>query len=100
MKKQTKKKQLIRVLCFGVFLIFLSLILNDFQIKIGKNQNMVHFPRENLDLTKYVVGYNKDSYKYDLYGICNHTGSVQGGHYFAYVKVNDNDWYEFNETTM
>ena len=48
---------------------------------------MVDFPLNNLDLSKYVVGYDKNSFKYDLYGICNHSGGSAGGHYTAYVKM-------------
>ena len=34
----------------------------------------------NLDLSKYVVGYDSVTY-YDLYGICNHSGGTMSGHY-------------------
>jgi ubiquitin C-terminal hydrolase len=65
-----------------------------------KNQKLVDFPLENLNLSKYVVGYNKDKYIYDLYGICNHSGSVYGGHYTAFVKNANNNWYQFNDTQV
>ena len=65
-----------------------------------KDQSMVDFPTENLDLSKYIVGYNKDSYKYDLYGICNHSGGVQGGHYTAFVKNANGKWYLFNDSSI
>ena len=29
----------------------------------------------------------ENSYKYDLYGICNHSGGVAGGHYTSFVKM-------------
>ena len=45
-----------------------------------------------MDLSKYVKGYDKKSYVYDLYGICNHGGNTWGGHYTAYVKNADNNW--------
>ena len=61
---------------------------------------MVDFPLENLDFSKYVVGYNKDSYKYDLYGICNHSGGVSGGHYTAFVKNANGNWYHYNDTNV
>ena len=51
-----------------------------------KNQCLVDFPLENLDLRKYIVGYEKESYIYDLFGICNHSGGLLGGHYTASVK--------------
>jgi ubiquitin C-terminal hydrolase len=63
-----------------------------------KNQELVTFPLENLDLSKYVIGYKKESYVYDLYGICNHSGSVYGGHYTSYVKNANGKWYHFNDT--
>ncbi len=33
---------------------------------------------------------------YDLYGVSNHYGQLQGGHYTAYAK-NDGKWYRFND---
>lgn len=65
-----------------------------------KNQVMVDFPIEQLDLSKYVIGYNKDSYIYDLYGVCNHSGSVAGGHYTAFVKNANGKWYHYNDTSV
>ena len=63
-----------------------------------KNQRMIDFPLENLDMRKYIVGYDKESYMYDLYGICNHSGGSAGGHYTSYVKNANNKWYHFNDT--
>ena len=65
-----------------------------------KNQIMVNFPLENLDLSKYVIGYNKDSYIYDLYGVCNHSVSVMGGHYTSFVKNANGKWYHYNDTSV
>ena len=61
---------------------------------------MVNFPLCGLDLSKYVIGYNKTSYIYDLYGVCNHSGSVDGGHYTAFVKNANGKWYLFNDTSV
>ena len=66
----------------------------------NKNQKLVNIPIDNLDLSKYVIGYKKDKYIYDLYGICNHSGSVHGGHYTAYIKNANNKWYSFNDTNV
>ena len=65
-----------------------------------KNQIMVDFPLENLDLSKYVVGYNKETFVYDLYGVCNHSGSVLGGHYTSFVKNANEKWYHFNDNSV
>jgi len=66
----------------------------------NKNQILVNFPLIDLDLSKYVIGYKKDSYVYDLYGICNHSGGTFGGHYTAYVKNANGKWYHFNDTSV
>ena len=65
-----------------------------------KNQVFVDFPLENLNLSKYILGYNKDEFKYDLYGVCNHSGNVFGGHYTAFIKNANNKWYHFNDTRI
>ncbi len=51
-------------------------------------------------MSKYVVGYDKESYVYDLYGICNHGGSVFGGHYTASIRNANGKWYSFNDATI
>jgi len=63
----------------------------------------VIFPIEGLDMRKYVIDM-KDSASpilYDLYGISNHMGSLNGGHYTAYCKNSmDGEWYEFNDSQV
>ena len=65
-----------------------------------KINTIITTPTKNLDLSKYVVGYDKESYKYDLFGICNHSGGCLGGHYTAFVKNANGKWYEFNDTSI
>ena len=65
-----------------------------------KNQKYIDFPLDNLDLSSYVSGYKKENYIYDLYGVCNHSGGVLGGHYTSYVKTKNNKWYHFNDTVV
>lgn len=62
-----------------------------------KLAHLIEFPLENLDLSKYVKGYNSNSYKYDLYGVCNHVGGVSGGHYTAFIKNFQNKWIHYND---
>ena len=71
-----------------------------FNTTMKKNQVMIDFPLENLDLSKYIIGYDKSSYIYDLYGVCNHSGSLLGGHYTAFVKNMNDKWYHYNDTTV
>jgi len=65
-----------------------------------KLQQLVTFPLENLDLSSYVTGYNNNSYIYDLYGVCNHSGGLMGGHYTSFVKNSNGKWYHFNDTSV
>lgn len=94
-KENIKKK-----LSFWSFPSILVIDLKRFKSNHLKNQKLITFPLENLNLSKYVLGYNKDSYVYDLYGICNHSGGLLGGHYTAYIKNANNKWYHFNDTSV
>jgi ubiquitin C-terminal hydrolase len=94
----TKEKENIRKrIQFWSFPDILIIDLKRFNNSFQKNQILVTFPLDNLDLSKYVIGYKKESYNYELYGICNHSGSVMGGHYTAFVKNANGNWYHFND---
>lgn len=96
--EETKKREsAARQIIFWSLPEILIVTLKRFSDHTNKNQCLVDFPLENLDLTKYVVGYNKKSYIYDLYGICNHSGGLLGGHYTSSVKNIDGNWYNFND---
>jgi ubiquitin carboxyl-terminal hydrolase 8 len=71
-----------------------------FNSKNQKNQILITFPLDELDLSEYVIGYKKNSYKYELYGVCNHSGNVLGGHYTSYVKNSNGKWFHFNDTSV
>jgi ubiquitin carboxyl-terminal hydrolase 8 len=71
-----------------------------FNNRSQKNQILITFPFKDLDLSKYVVGYNKHKYTYELYAVCNHSGGVMGGHYTAHVKNANGKWYYFNDTNV
>ena len=63
-----------------------------------KIENLVDFPIDNLDLTKFLPNQN-EKYIYDLFAVANHVGGLHGGHYFAYCKNYKNgEWYEFNDS--
>ena len=65
-----------------------------------KNSSYVKFYDE-IDMSEYLDHecWNKNDAKYTLYGIGNHTGSIDFGHYYAYIKIN-NTWYEFNDSSV
>ena len=71
-----------------------------FNNRFQKNQVLITFPLDDFDLSNYVIGYKKDKYKYELYGVCNHSGGVMGGHYTSYVKSANGKWYHFNDTSV
>ena len=85
---------------FWSFPNILVIDLKRFNNRFQKNQIYVNFPLDELDLSPYVIGYKKDTYKYELYGVCNHSGGVMGGHYTAYVKNANGKWYHFNDTSV
>lgn len=85
---------------FWSFPSVLVIDLKRFNTRFQKSQVLVTFPIDNLDLSEYVIGYKKQSYKYELYGVCNHSGGVMGGHYTAYVKNANGKWYHFNDTSV
>ena len=64
-----------------------------------KNNTYVTYPLNNLDLSKYIVGPEKNKGIYDLYGIIQHFGSLNGGHYTA-ICYNDGSWFEYNDSSL
>jgi ubiquitin C-terminal hydrolase len=62
-----------------------------------KNNNYIKFPIDNLNLTDYVGRERKDESEYELFGIVNHMGSMRGGHYTAYCKNPNDNWYEYDD---
>ncbi|XVF53187.1 hypothetical protein PTKIN_Ptkin05aG0080200 [Pterospermum kingtungense] len=64
----------------------------------NKIDTFVNFPIHNLDLSKYVMNKDGQSYLYELYAISNHYGGLGGGHYTAYAKlIGENRWYHFDD---
>ncbi|XP_072255207.1 ubiquitin carboxyl-terminal hydrolase 8 [Pyxicephalus adspersus] len=62
-----------------------------------KLQTYVDFPLEHLDLSQYVIG-PKTFKKYNLFGVSNHYGGLDGGHYTAYCKnALKQKWYKFDD---
>lgn len=99
--ENTKKKEnCTKAIKFWNLPDILVITLKRFENERKKIQKMIDFPLTNLDLRKYVLGYDKKNSVYDLYGICNHMGGTRGGHYTAYVKNANNKWYLYNDTVV
>ena len=94
-KIDVKKK-----ISFWSFPTILVVDFKRFNSKNQKNQVLITFPLDNLDLSKYVIGYKKNTYIYELYGVSNHSGGALGGHYTSYVKNANGKWYHYNDTNV
>ena len=60
----------------------------------SKITTMIEFPLEGLDLHSVVCG--ESNCVYDLCCVCNHSGTAEFGHYYAYCREGDR-WYEYND---
>ena len=80
-----------------------SILIVDFKRFDNNNRklnNIIETPLCGVDFGNYELGYNKANCIYELFGICNHSGGVQGGHYTSYVKNANKKWYSYNDTTV
>ncbi len=68
-----------------------------------KADDFVDFPLTGLDMRKYCITLKDepDPVYYDLYGVSNHYGSLNGGHYTAScLNSLDNEWYYFDDSSV
>jgi len=70
----------------------------DFFNEYKKNNTYVDIPINDFNMNKY--SYNNKFELYDLYGICNHIGDINGGHYTAYIKNANTKWYIFDDNIV
>lgn len=98
-EKTGKKINIKKSIQFFNFPNILIIEIKRYYSTTKKNKTLVSFPLHNLDLSKYIIGYVAQEYIYELYGICNHTGGMDGGHYFSYIKNVDN-WYKMNDSSV
>ena len=71
-------------------------------IYYGKNDELIDFPLENLDMEKYICENSPDRkyLKYDLFAVSEHYGSTGGGHYTAICRNVDGNWYNYNDSSV
>ena len=65
----------------------------------GKNDALVDFPINNMDMKDFVCGPDKEYSKYDLFAVSQHYGGCGGGHYTAICK-NFGKWYNYNDSSV
>ncbi|XP_058139469.1 ubiquitin carboxyl-terminal hydrolase 43 [Dasypus novemcinctus] len=96
--------------------------------QVGERRNklstLVRFPLTGLDMAPHVAQRSSgpqpapgpwpswkqpaclphscpQDFLYDLYAVCNHHGSLQGGHYTAYCRNSlDGQWYSYDDSTV
>ena len=91
------KRPVRKQLSFWNFPPILVLTINRNQYNGAKDPRVVKFPLQGLHLSKYVHGYNKDKYIYDLMGVCLHHGNLGGGHYTSIVRKGNTNWVHYND---
>lgn len=70
--------------------------LKRFTNQFSKNNAFVDFQLQ-INLESYCLGYDRSNANYVLYAVGHHTGTLNGGHYFATCK-NNGKWYLFNDS--
>ena len=102
-KKRVKTTKKLSIFCAPQLLI---IYLKRF-VKTGlgnrdysKNNILIDFPIENLDMGKYICGPDKAYSKYDLFAVNQHYGGIGGGHYTAVCKNIDGNWYSYDGSSV
>jgi ubiquitin C-terminal hydrolase len=95
--------------CFSFWRLpnILAIHLKRFHYEKYRKEKITHsvrFPVKNLDLSEFVKD-SKDisvaDAKYSLFGIVNHSGNLNGGHYTAECKNPHNKmWYNYNDSSV
>jgi hypothetical protein len=103
-KKLQKSKQKLEIYKPPNYLIILIKRYN-FNKNLGtnlvgeKNNTFISYPTDNFDIREFIVGPEKDKAIYDLYGVIEHYGTLNQGHYTAICK-NDGNWVSYNDSII
>ena len=68
---------------------------------------MIEIP-EILNMGNYKLFDKNEENTYKLFGIVNHIGNIEGGHYYSFcknniksnIKIGSNEWYIYNDETI
>ena len=70
-----------------------KLVKKQHKINLANNNGEFVFTYYKQNANKKIV---KDQKKYELIGMSNHLGNIDGRHYVAYIKKNDT-WYCYDD---
>lgn len=101
-KKHQKAKKQIKLFKMPKYLI---IQLKKFEGKANffnymsgrKKDDFVKFPINNLDLSDFIENEDEKKYRYDLYAVIQHHGTINEGHYTAICNIDDN-WVLYNDS--
>jgi len=97
-EESKEKEEVIRQVMFFSLPEILIIVLKRFNNNLKKNATLVHIPVNDLNMKDYMIEtIPKDSYNYELFGVCNHSGTLMGGHYTAFIK-RDYKWFHMNDS--
>ena len=80
---------------------YLVIVLKRFKYNLTnstKIQNLVKFPLQDLNLQNYVSHKNINN-KYNLFGVINHSGTLEYGHYYSSFNINGT-WIQFDDSSV
>ena len=78
----------------------LIILIKQYNDNTKKLDKFIKYPM-NLNMDPYCYNYKNDILDYELQSICIHTGSLGGGHYYAYCKnFIDDQWRKYNDTNV
>jgi ubiquitin carboxyl-terminal hydrolase 8 len=95
-----KKQNAIKTISFWSLPNVLIIELKRYTNNNNKIKTIISTPLIDLNLSKYISGYNPESYVYDLFGTGNHFGNTTGGHYTSNIKNPNGKWYSFNDNNI
>ena len=64
-----------------------------------KKEDFIKYPINNLDLSDFIDNEEEKKYRYDLYAVIQHHGTINEGHYTAICNINDN-WVLYNDSKI
>ena len=63
-----------------------------------KNEQFINYPLVNLNMNKFMTIKSEKDFIYDIFGIVEHYGGREGGHYTAICNNYDGNWYYYDDS--